>query len=161
MNRIVRHVRGNAVAYVALFVAMGGTSYAAANLPANSVGARQLINHSITAVKFDPRYISGSVRAWAAVDANGKILESSTRARVVSSIDFPGVYRVDFDVPSTARCTALAGVDNRTVQEGAGAPGLALANVGSHRTTHAMVSVNTYSLQGSRTSLPFDLVLFC
>ena len=36
------HVRSNAVAYVALFVALGGTSYAATALPRNSVGAAQI-----------------------------------------------------------------------------------------------------------------------
>jgi hypothetical protein len=36
------HVRSNAVAYVALFVALGGTSYAATALPRNSVGAPQI-----------------------------------------------------------------------------------------------------------------------
>ena len=33
MHRVVSHLRGNAVAYLALFVALGGTSYAAINLP--------------------------------------------------------------------------------------------------------------------------------
>ena len=35
-------MRHNVVAYLALFVALGGTSYAAIRLPANSVGARQI-----------------------------------------------------------------------------------------------------------------------
>jgi hypothetical protein len=39
-HRVVRHVRGNAVGYVALFVALGGTGVAATRLPANSVGTR-------------------------------------------------------------------------------------------------------------------------
>ena len=34
MRGILTHLRGNAVAYIALFVALGGTSYAAINLPA-------------------------------------------------------------------------------------------------------------------------------
>ena len=36
------HARRHAVAYLALFVALGGTSYAATQLPANSVGTAQL-----------------------------------------------------------------------------------------------------------------------
>ncbi len=36
------HARRNAVAYLALFVALGGTSYAAVALPRNSVGATQI-----------------------------------------------------------------------------------------------------------------------
>ena len=44
-------VRKNAIAYLALFVALGGTSYAAINLPAGSVGTRQLRAGAVTAVK--------------------------------------------------------------------------------------------------------------
>lgn len=39
---VLVHARQNVVAYLALFVAIGGTSYAAIRLPANSVGARQI-----------------------------------------------------------------------------------------------------------------------
>lgn len=49
VSKILRHLQGNAVAYIALAVALSGTSYAAATklLPANSVGTRQVINHSL------------------------------------------------------------------------------------------------------------------
>ena len=36
------------VAYLALFIALGGVGYAAATLPANSVGTRQLKNGAVT-----------------------------------------------------------------------------------------------------------------
>ncbi len=48
---LARHVRQNAVAYVALFVALGGTSYAAVKLPANSVGSAQLKKGAVTESK--------------------------------------------------------------------------------------------------------------
>jgi hypothetical protein len=51
LARLKRHVRGNAIAYVALFVALGGTSYAAVKLPANSVGTKQLKNNAVTGAK--------------------------------------------------------------------------------------------------------------
>jgi hypothetical protein len=46
---VMGHARRNLVAYVALLFALGGTSYAAATtlLPPNSVGSRQVINHSL------------------------------------------------------------------------------------------------------------------
>jgi hypothetical protein len=47
----LRHLRRNAVAYAALFVALGGTSYAAIKLPPNSVGTRQLKRGAVTASK--------------------------------------------------------------------------------------------------------------
>jgi hypothetical protein len=49
MNSILRHLRGNLVAYVALLFALSSTSYAAVTklLPPNSVGTRQVINGSL------------------------------------------------------------------------------------------------------------------
>lgn len=51
MVRIVRHIRGNLVAYLALFVALSGTSYAATTLGKNTVGSKQLRNNSVTSAK--------------------------------------------------------------------------------------------------------------
>lgn len=45
---LVDHLRRQPVAYLALFVALGGTSYAAARLPANSVGAKQIRSGAVT-----------------------------------------------------------------------------------------------------------------
>ncbi len=45
------YIRSNAIALVALFVALGGTSYAALTLPKNSVGTKQLRNGAVTAAK--------------------------------------------------------------------------------------------------------------
>jgi hypothetical protein len=44
------HLRRHAVAYLALFIALGGTTYAA-SLPRNSVGTAQLKDRSVTAPK--------------------------------------------------------------------------------------------------------------
>jgi len=51
---VLRHLRRNAVAYVALLFALSGTSYAATNalLPRNSVGSQQVINHSLHTIDF-------------------------------------------------------------------------------------------------------------
>ena len=62
MTRVLNHLRSNVVAYLALFVALGGTSYAAISLPAGSVGNRQLKNHSISPIKFEP-WLDRGVRA--------------------------------------------------------------------------------------------------
>jgi hypothetical protein len=45
------HLRRNAIAYLALFVALGGSGYAALSLPHNSVGTRQLRNNAVTSAK--------------------------------------------------------------------------------------------------------------
>jgi Collagen triple helix repeat (20 copies) len=49
--RFVGYLRRNCLALIALFFAIGGTSYAAATLAPNSVGTRQLKNRSVTLVK--------------------------------------------------------------------------------------------------------------
>lgn len=54
LSSALRHLRRNVVAYLALFVALGGTSYAAIKLPANSVGTRQLKRGAVTAAKIKP-----------------------------------------------------------------------------------------------------------
>jgi hypothetical protein len=51
LGRFSSHVRHNVVAYVALFVALSGSAYAASTLPPNSVGTKQLNNHAVTKAK--------------------------------------------------------------------------------------------------------------
>jgi hypothetical protein len=50
-SRIFAHFRGNAVAYVALFVALGGSSYAAVQLAPGSVRSRALAQGAVTKTK--------------------------------------------------------------------------------------------------------------
>jgi hypothetical protein len=42
LRRVRRPSHATIVAYVALFIALGGAAYAGVNLPANSVGTKQL-----------------------------------------------------------------------------------------------------------------------
>jgi hypothetical protein len=80
MTRILNHVRSNVVAYLALFVALGGTSYAAFNLPAGSVGSRELKNGAVTATKLNANSVAASVRAWASLTwSSGWRLQASSR----------------------------------------------------------------------------------
>ena len=50
----------NVTATLALFVALGGTGYAAMNLPRNSVGAGQLRRHAVTNSKLAAHAVTGS-----------------------------------------------------------------------------------------------------
>lgn len=59
MSRILGHVKHNAVAYLALFVALGGTSYAAVKLPRNSVGATQIKANAVASSEIK----NGSVKS--------------------------------------------------------------------------------------------------
>ena len=51
MLKTLTFIRHNAIALLALFVALGGTSYAAFSLPAGSVGTKQLRNGAVTSKK--------------------------------------------------------------------------------------------------------------
>jgi hypothetical protein len=51
LRHLSRHVMANAVAYLALFVALGGTSFAAVSLKRNSVKGKHLSANSVTAPK--------------------------------------------------------------------------------------------------------------
>jgi hypothetical protein len=51
LARISGYVRAHHIGLVALFVALGGTSYAAIKLPANSVGTKQLKKDAVTLKK--------------------------------------------------------------------------------------------------------------
>jgi hypothetical protein len=116
MTRVLNHVRNNLVGYVALFIALGGTSYAVASLPANSVGSRQIKNHSITPNKFDRSAIGGVVRYWARISPAGKVTASNPRARIVVWYANPaGPYSggiVRWGKPIGRGCFSLATVES-------------------------------------------------
>jgi hypothetical protein len=48
ISTATRHLRRHAIAYVAVFLALGGTAYAGSTLGANSVGTKQLKNGAVT-----------------------------------------------------------------------------------------------------------------
>ena len=56
LSRLFQHLRRNLVAYLALFVALSSTGYAASTklMPKNSVGSAQVINRSLLRVDFKP-----------------------------------------------------------------------------------------------------------
>jgi hypothetical protein len=151
MNRIVRHLSGNLIAYAALFVALGGTSYAAFVLPANSVGTRQIKNHSITPVKLDPGKIAASVRYWAVIGPDGKLVTAQPAGARIASWDptfDTGLLRWP---PLTRKCFAL----------GTGADGPVRAQILSGPGSHATVQFETYNPAGQPTAQQAFIAVFC
>jgi hypothetical protein len=157
-NRVVQHIRSNAVAYIALFVALGGTSYAAIKLPANSVGTRQIKNHSITPIKLDPRQTGAVVRFWAVLDSSlsgstsgEQVTASRPRARITtwdSAFD-SGTVSWGRPIPSSCFPTATA------------ANGFASARLIPGAKTHASVLVSPYTPGGQHTTGLVYLVVLC
>jgi hypothetical protein len=158
MTKILAFTRGNAIALCALFIALGGTSYAAIAIPAGSVGTKQLRNGSITPVKFANSEIGGVVRAWARVSADGKLVTAHGFTRASSFHGTPSETAVllkNFDV---AGCAASAIVVPPTV--GVPAPGTALAALNTVAKPYG-VAVQTYNPVGQPTPLPFVVELLC
>jgi hypothetical protein len=119
MTRLLTHARHNAVAYLALFVALGGTSYAAVNLPAGSVGTKQLRNGaviskklakgSVGAADLDSKTIGGYVRDYAQIHS-GQLTSSRPQATLIdwhtSGLGPGGIIKWKRPFPTS--CFALA-----------------------------------------------------
>ncbi len=114
VHRVIAHFRGNLIGWIALFVALGGTGYAAVSIPRNSVGAAQIRNRSITPDKFNPSAIGGSVRAWAIIRANATVLASSRKPVVFSSVQSLALYVIQWPVRLPQTCATVANVDERS-----------------------------------------------
>ena len=162
------HLRGNAVAYLALFVALGGTSYAAVNQPRNSVGTRQLRNGAVTALKLADRTITpsklnskaitASVSAFAAIDAKGGVHEASEPAHTVNwgEPGPTGIFETQVvfahPFPTPRFCFALASVQ--------GVPGDPLPTIGSaNATIQGKNAVSVYTYYGNDTEAPLPVVV--
>jgi hypothetical protein len=61
-------IRKNPVAYLALFIALGGTAYAATSLPPGSVGTAQLRNGSVTGQKLRRAAVTSTALAAGSVN---------------------------------------------------------------------------------------------
>ena len=60
IRRFARFLRRNTIALLALFIALGGTTYAATALPKNSVGPKQLRKNAVSGVKVKNNSLTGA-----------------------------------------------------------------------------------------------------
>lgn len=158
--RIVNHARSNVIAYVALvfsMLALGGGAYAAAMLPPNSVGARQIRNHSIAPIKFNPHAIGGSVLHWAQVGANGTLASSSSRA-TDNGVPHDGDYLISWGDTFSARCVPVVSVIGTA---GLLSPPTGFANARTLTGHPTRVWVSTYTAQGQPSPAAFSLAVLC
>ena len=156
MTKILVYARANIVAVIAilaLFISLGGTSYAAFSLPAGSVGARQLRNRSIDPVKLDRRFTGAVVRYWAVVDGNGHVLASSRPQPRTAGFGH-GNGTISFGRPQRGgiRCFALGSIADAT-SELSGSSFALSANVD--------VGVHTYNTAGMETPAAIDVAVLC
>lgn len=158
LTRLIHNMRSNIAAYLALFISLGGSSWAAVNLPASSVGSRQLRNHAITPVKFDRRFINGNIRAWAVINPNGTVQESAGRPTVHVVKGVPNSYVITWKVaaPTQRSCFALGGLLGETGVGGSAAAALIAPSKRNWR-----VGVQTYGAQGQPLPQYFYVAMVC
>ena len=110
-SRAGNFARRNALALVALFVALGGTSYAAFGVPVNSVGSAQIRNGAIPSGKLtvgNKNYLRLGFGAPAAavaltVNASGPVALKTTLLLTPEEVDAAAKQSVDSRQPVTGR----------------------------------------------------------
>jgi hypothetical protein len=102
VRRLLTHARSNAVAYAALFVALGGTAFAATALPRNSVGTAQLKSRAVTGRKVALHTLTGANVAKTTL--TGANIKSSTLGTVPNADHLGGLAAAAFQHVITSRC---------------------------------------------------------
>jgi hypothetical protein len=160
MTRLVHHIRSNVVAYLALFIALGGTSYAAISVPRNSVGAPQIRNHSITAVKFNQKSIAASVRAWVNLQWRGShVVATASSSRVLVSSAQQGVSVTWPHTQFPQNCSADA-----TPQISLNATshwGFVTATFHPTESGGALLILSGFTPTGQQVAQPADVLIVC
>jgi hypothetical protein len=168
-SRILAYVRRHAIAVLALVcsvLAMAGSSYAAFTIKGS-----QIVNHTIPPSKFNPKFINGSVRAWAVVRPDGRVIAGAGGPRVFS-LEIPGFWGMRWRVIFQGRCETSATVDYRTSLlteqlpvSGASVPfraGFAVASTaGVPGKRGDETDVQTFNQSGQPTPLGFDVAVIC
>ena len=99
----LRFLRGNTIALLALFIALGGTTYAATSLPKNSVGTKQLKKNAVTA----PKVKAGAV-------TNAKIGKNAVTGVKVKDDSLTGADILESSVGKVPSATAADSATNAT-----------------------------------------------
>jgi hypothetical protein len=160
VNRLIIYLKHNALGAVALFVALGGTSYAAVAIPKDSVGTRQLRKgavstskiHSgaITPGKLSGQSFGGRIVDFAEIEDNGVVVASDPKGVKTEAWSADTGGGVIFPRAIPKGCFPLAGAASTFTPAIGGAPavGAALQN-----STLVAVAVNS--------PVPVTLAIVC
>lgn len=174
VTRILRYLADHALAVIALvcsLLALAGASYAALTVPPGSVNERAIKNHVIDPIKFDPRFINGSVRAWAIVGSGGRVIAGGGKPHT-GSPPIPGSYEIRWGVKFERNCATSVTIDadHSPTTEDIPIPGnpsqpftagYAVTDSSRSSSGRGVTFVNTFNQQGQLTALGFDVTVIC
>jgi hypothetical protein len=113
MRGFLRFLRGNTIALLALFIALGGTTYAATALPKNSVGTKQLKKNAVTALKIKNGNVSGPKLKNSAV-TNAKIAANAVTGTKVADDSLTGADILESSLGTVPSATTATTATNAT-----------------------------------------------
>jgi hypothetical protein len=120
----------NLVACLALFVALGGASYAAVKLPKDTVGAKQLKNGAVTSAKLKAKAVTGAKLGAGAVGtaalADGAVTGAKVNAGTLGTV--PSASRAD-SAGTAATASNAAALQGRPASSFVQGEGQILGNV--------------------------------
>lgn len=177
-QRLFTQVRNNAIAYTALFIALGGTAFAAASaLPRNSVGTAQLKSRAVTGSKVALHTLTSANIKSSTLDAfqlvitgkcpSGHAIRAVSRTGKVSCQSAGGVARVIAGTGLTGGGSSGAvvlSVDPRVVQarvKGSCPPGRAVNAINPQGTVACHTTDVTEMMGGTGAAplaAPLDFV---
>lgn len=140
----------NVVSVIALFVALGGSAYAAATIDSgdivdNSVRSRDVKDHDLRTKDFRPGQLPHGVRAYATVDHNGpKLVTARSKGFVAVERRGDGIYCLTPKASIDARRSAP--VASADAQNSAGRIWLVSAAAGTTACDLGQVEVETQTL---------------
>jgi hypothetical protein len=114
------------IALIALFIALGGTSYAAIKLPKNSVGSKQLKNNAVTGSKIKNGAVTKSK-----INTSGLTVPNATHATTADSATSATTATSATSATSAASATTAANATNAAALNGFTASQLARATTAS------------------------------
>lgn len=109
-RRLGRPSPAFAVSLLALFVALGGTSYAAVGLPKNSVGAKQLMKNAVTSPKIKDHAVSA-----VKINMHGLTVPNATNATNATTVGGQTVKLIQWKAPPSTTAQTIFSAEGLTI----------------------------------------------
>jgi hypothetical protein len=149
----LKYTRQNAVAFLALFVALSGTAFAATSLPKNSVGNKQIKKSAVTGVKVKKNTLTGT-------QINEAKLKTVPDASKLGGLPPSAYLPAGAAAANSANADKLDGIDSAVFGTAYTVPGSVFApRDTSTGTTKAYVSTGSINAVGNTSDFHYAVHL--